>query len=126
MARRKRTSNILQKAERRASGMGSIDTQLDLGNGMTLQSFWDDIDDLRDKQKQYNMMLSNIDRLYNDLLEAEKTLAEKSERMLNAVAVVYGRNSSEYEMAGGTRRPERRRSSQPYATSSMETASATA
>ncbi|MGP1387516.1 MAG: hypothetical protein ACTS2F_28400 [Thainema sp.] len=120
MARRKRTSNVLQKAERRASGMGSIDTQLDLGNGMTLQSFWDDIDDLRDKQKQYNMMLSNIDRLYNDLLEAEKTLAEKSERMLNAVAVVYGRNSSEYEMAGGTRRPERRRSSQSSVGFSIE------
>ncbi|WP_255524835.1 hypothetical protein [Nodosilinea sp. FACHB-13] len=32
--------------------------------------------------------------------------------MLNAVAVVYGRKSSEYEMAGGKRRPERRRASQ--------------
>lgn len=109
MARRKRTSNVLQKAERRASSMGSINAELDLGNGMTLASFWDDIDSLRDKQKQYNMLLSNVDQLYNEMLEAEKSLSEKSERMLNAVAVVYGRQSSEYEMAGGTRRSERRR-----------------
>ncbi|HSM84407.1 MAG TPA: hypothetical protein VLS96_22155, partial [Nodosilinea sp.] len=72
-----------------------------------------DIDKLRDRQKKYNELLSTVDQLYNEMLAAEKALAEKSERMLNAVAVVYGRNSSEYEMAGGKRRSERRRTSQP-------------
>lgn len=111
MARAKRTSTALQKAERRASGMGSIATNLDLGNGMTLTSFWADIDDMRDRQKKYNEILSTVDQLYNEMIDAEKALAEKSERMLNAVAVVYGRKSSEYEMAGGKRRAERRRTS---------------
>ncbi|MBE9139770.1 hypothetical protein IQ254_21660 [Nodosilinea sp. LEGE 07088] len=113
MARAKRTSTTLQKAERRAAAMGSIKPNLDMGNGMTLVSFWADIDDLRDRQKKYNELLSTVDQLYNEMLAAEKALAEKSERMLNAVAVVYGRNSSEYEMAGGKRRSERRRTSQP-------------
>lgn len=111
MARAKRTSTTLQKAERRAAAMGSIKPNLDMGNGLTLASFWADIDEMRDRQKKYNELLSTVDQLYNEMLAAEKALAEKSERMLNAVAVVYGRNSSEYEMAGGRRRSERRRSS---------------
>ncbi|MBW4484514.1 MAG: hypothetical protein KME14_18430 [Tildeniella torsiva UHER 1998/13D] len=112
MARAKRTSTGLQKAERRAAAMGAIKPNLDLGNGMTLASFWADIDNMRDRQNKYNELLSTVDQLYNEMLAAEKALAEKSERMLNAVAVVYGRKSSEYEMAGGKRRSERRRSSQ--------------
>lgn len=113
MARAKRTSNILTKAERRAAGISSIKTNLDLGNGMTLQSFWSDIENVRDKQNQYNTMLSNIDQLYNELQESERKLSEKSSKMLQAVAIVYGRNSTEYEMAGGTRSSERRRSKRP-------------
>jgi hypothetical protein len=102
MARAKRTSTAYTKAERRASGMGSIKPNLDLGNGMTLASFWADIDNMRDRQKKYNELLSTVDQLYNKMIDAEKALAEKSERMLNAVAVVYGRNSSEYEMAAAS------------------------
>jgi hypothetical protein len=112
MARRKRTSVALEKAERRASGMSSIDENLDLGNGMDLPSFWDDIEDVHEKEKHYNSLLSLVDQAYNDLLTSEKELSEKSENMLNAVAIIYGRNSSEYEMAGGKRRSERRRSRQ--------------
>ncbi|MEA5448013.1 hypothetical protein VB780_05490 [Leptolyngbya sp. CCNP1308] len=110
MARAKRTSIGLQKAERRAAAMGAIKPNLDMGNGMTLNEFWAAIDDMRDRQNKYNELLSTVDQLYNEMIAAEKALAEKSERMLNAVAVVYGRNSSEYEMAGGKRRSERRRS----------------
>lgn len=42
------------------------------------------------------------------MLAMEKDLAELSERILSAVSVKYGRNSTEYEMAGGVRRSERR------------------
>ncbi|PSN14477.1 hypothetical protein C7293_11425 [filamentous cyanobacterium CCT1] len=113
MARAKRTSIRLQKAERRAAAMGSIKPKLDMGNDMTLDEFWAAIEDMRDRQNKYNELLSTVDQLYNEMITAEKALAERSERMLNAVAVVYGRNSSEYEMAGGKRRSERRRSSRP-------------
>lgn len=119
MARQKRTSNILAKAERRAAGMSSINANLDLGNGMTLRSFWTEIDQLRDQQTLYNKLLSNVDQVYNELLAEERQLARKSEKMLKSIAVVYGQDSSEYEMAGGTRRPERKRKTQ---TPSQETA----
>lgn len=67
----------------------------DLGNGMTLVSFWADIDEMRDRQNKYSELLFT-----------------KAERMLHTVAVVYGHKSSECEIAGGKRRTERRRSSQ--------------
>ena len=112
MARQKRTSTVLAKAERRAAGISSINTNLDLGNGMTLRAFWTEIDQLRDKQTLYNKLLSNVDQIYNELLAEERQLAKTSEKMLKSIAVVYGQESSEYEMAGGTRRPERKRRTQ--------------
>jgi hypothetical protein len=110
MARRKRSSNVLEKAERRASGMNSIGADLNLGDDLTLASFWEDINNLRSLQQDYNQHLSSLDNKYNQIIVAEKALSTKSERLLKAVAVLYGPNSSEYEMAGGRRRSERRRS----------------
>ncbi|MBD2260600.1 hypothetical protein [Pseudanabaena sp. FACHB-2040] len=109
MTRRKRSSLLLEKAERRASGMRSIDASLDLGNGMTLKSYQAALDSLRERQNRYNTLLSSIDQIYNELLEEERSLGELSENMLSAVKVKFGRNSTEYEMAGGVRRSERRR-----------------
>jgi len=48
---------------------------------------------------------------------AEKALAGTTSMMLTGVALKYGKDSSEYEMAGGTRKSERRKRSvsQPVA-----------
>ena len=109
MARRKRSSQVLEKAERRAAGMESIALDLDLGNGMSMEAFNDSIDSLRDKMAAYNRLLSSVDQVYNDLLLEESALSELAERMLAAVSAKYGRRSPEYEMAGGSRRGTRRR-----------------
>lgn len=61
MARAKRTSTRLQKAERRAAAMGAIKPSLNMGNDMTLDAFWAAIDDMRDRQKKYNELLSTVD-----------------------------------------------------------------
>ena len=109
MARQKRSSEILEKASRRADALSSINEKLDLGNGLTLANFQKKVEEMRDKQTVYNRRLSGVDQAYNDMLDTEKDLAQLTERMLTAVAAIYGRNSNEYEMAGGTRRQERRR-----------------
>jgi hypothetical protein len=111
MARRKRTSKVLDLAERRAAAMESISAKLDLGNGMTLNAYRQRLNTLRDRQTQYNRLLSNVDQTYNDLLDAERELAEWSDLMLKGVAVVYGRSSSQYEMAGGSPLESRQRRS---------------
>jgi hypothetical protein len=107
--RRKRLSATLGKAEVRAASMDSIDQKLDLGNGRTLEMYWEAINELRAKQQQYNTLLSRVDSLYSELLADERSLGEMSEHMLSGVKVKFGRDSYEYEMAGGVRRSERKR-----------------
>ncbi|OKH48406.1 hypothetical protein NIES30_10300 [Phormidium tenue NIES-30] len=109
MSRRKRLSPTLEKAELRAASMDSIEQKLDLGNGHTLELYWEAINALRAKQQQYNALLSSVDNLYNELLADERALGEMSEHMLSGVKVKFGRDSYEYEMAGGVRRFDRKR-----------------
>ena len=113
MPRRKRSSDTIDKAQRRIAGMRSIDASLDLGNGLTTDTFAALITESQQKLEAYNTALSIVDQTYNDILQAETVLAEYSERMLTGVSSKYGRYSNEYIMAGGTpRRTPRRRTSQ--------------
>ncbi|NEQ87840.1 MAG: hypothetical protein F6K26_50060 [Moorea sp. SIO2I5] len=109
MARLKRSSRKLMNAERRLASLKSINARLDLGNGMTIEQLEASIQSVREKLETYNTILSTLDGAYNNLLEAEEILGGLSEKMLMAVAVKYGKNSFEYEMAGGVRRSERKR-----------------
>lgn len=117
MARLKKGSATLKKAERRAAGMGTIDPKLDLGSGMTVTSFWTAINSMRQTLITYNALLSRVDQVRHDLQAEEERLASLSERMLTAVAAKYGRESAQYEMAGGTKRPRRRSASSSESTS---------
>jgi hypothetical protein len=109
MARPKRTSPILEKSDRRASAMGAIDPNLDLGNGLTLLSFSALIEIMRAKENAYNSALSNLDKLYHEMLETERELGDMAEHMLIGVAAKYGKSSVEYGMAGGVPKNQRRK-----------------
>lgn len=86
MARRKRTSQVLEKADRRMAGMSSIDPNLDLGSGLTLASFSTLIETMRTRENTYNSALSNLDKLYHEMLETERELGDMAEHMLLGVA----------------------------------------
>jgi hypothetical protein len=109
MARPKRTSSVLEKAVRRAAGLASIDPALDLGNGLALSSFSALIETMRTRENTYNVALSNLDKLYREMLETERKLADMAEHMLLGVATKYGKSSVEYGMAGGVPKNQRRR-----------------
>jgi uncharacterized protein YoxC len=109
MPRLKRSSTVLDKAERRAAGLKSISSSLDLGNGLTIETFNELIQDMQDKLEAYNMALSAVDAAHSKVEEVERSLRNLSEHMLLGVAVKYGKNSVEYEMAGGTRKSDRKR-----------------
>ncbi|MFK8183804.1 MAG: hypothetical protein AB8B99_10565 [Phormidesmis sp.] len=109
MARRKKESSTLMKAERRLSGMKSINSKLDLGNGISVTAMEKEIVALRDKISAYNMLLSKADAAGNEVARMEKALAKMTSRVLMGAAVRYGKDSSEYEMVGGTRESERKR-----------------
>ncbi|MCV3217400.1 hypothetical protein OGM63_28485 [Plectonema radiosum NIES-515] len=109
MARRKRTSIVLEKAVRRAAGINSIDPSLDLGNGLTLTAFSTLIETMRTRENAYNSALSHLDKLYREMLETESELGDIAEHMLMAVATRYGKSSVEYGMAGGVPKNHRRK-----------------
>ena len=109
MARQKKLSPFLEGAQQRLNALSTIDPALDLGNGLTLAAYRAQVTSMQAKQDAYNALLSQTDQTQNELLEAEKAIRDLSERMLAGVASKYGKDSSEYEMAGGTRKSERKR-----------------
>ncbi|MBW4631922.1 MAG: hypothetical protein KME30_08445 [Iphinoe sp. HA4291-MV1] len=109
MTRRKRTSQVLEKAVRRAAGINSINPNLDLGNGLTLPAFSSLIETMRTRENAYNSALSNLDKLYRQMLETERELGDMAEHMLLGVATRYGKSSVEYGMAGGVPKNQRRK-----------------
>ncbi len=109
MARRKRTSQMLEKAVRRAAGINSIDPNLDLGNGLTLPAFSTLIETMRTRENAYNSALSSLDKLYREMLQTERELGDMAEHMLLGVATWYGKSSVEYGMAGGVPKNQRRK-----------------
>ena len=109
MVRKKRTSQTLEKAVRRAASLSSISANLDLGNGLTLPAFSSLIETMRIRENAYNSALSNIDKLYREMLETESELGDMAEHMLLGVAARYGKSSVEYGMAGGVPKNQRRK-----------------
>lgn len=106
MARKKRTSTALEKAKIRIASLKSIDPALNLNGGLTLASYEAQTDDTEAKLELYNTKLSELDKLLNELQASEILLNTLSARILAGVGVVYGKDSSEYEQAGGTRTSE--------------------
>lgn len=110
MGRRKLASiKGYDKAKTRLSAMKSIDPNLDLGNGLTVSVFEATINTTGTLVAQYNTALSTVDDLYNKSNDSLAVMNDQSERMLAGVASKYGKNSSEYEMAGGTRKVDRKK-----------------
>jgi len=109
MGRRKKGSRTIETALKRAAGLSSISANLDLGQGLTLEAFQGAIRDAQARLDAYNEALSAADAAANAFAAAEAKLRDLSSRMLNAVAAVYGKDSDEYEKAGGVRKSERKR-----------------
>lgn len=112
MARQKRSSAILQKAEKRQAGMQAIDPTLDLGNHLTLKTYVTLIETLRAQVAIYNSTLSTLDGQCLQIKDTELQLRRLSEQMLLGVAAKYGKDSREYGQAGGVPTSERRRPTQ--------------
>lgn len=114
MARLKKTSSVLEKATTRMDSLKAIDS-LDLGSELTVAAYQAAIDLAQSKLSKYTTLLSEADAALNDFKAEEKKLATLSARMLAAVGVKYGKDSNEYEMAGGTRTSEIKRTNTPPA-----------
>ena len=111
MARIKKTSKIIEDAKTRLAGLKSIDFNLDLGNGITVAVFEDKLKKAGDSLESYNTSLSIADEKRNTFEIAAADLNDMYERVLLGVGAKFGKDSIEYEKAGGTRKSERKRPS---------------
>ena len=112
MSRQKRTYRVLEKAQLRSTGLKAIDPSMDFGDTRNLQNLTQIIEQLRTRIDAYNTALSVVDSSKTEIDQLEKTLGDLCDKMLTGVAFKYGKDSREYEMAGGVRKSERiRRSS---------------
>ena len=99
----------LDKGVTRLASVKSIDSEIDLGNGITATNYETQINLLRTTLSSYNTALSTIDDLYNDCIAQIDVVRDWNERVLTGVATKYGKNSSQYEMAGGVKKSERKK-----------------
>ncbi|MBN3907484.1 MAG: hypothetical protein HWQ35_13250 [Nostoc sp. NMS1] len=111
MTRRKRSSRILEKAEFRVAGLKAIDPNINFNDTYNLQNLTQLIDNFHNMLDDYNAAIAMIDSSRKKLDEMEKTLSQVSDKMLMGVGFKYGKNSNEYELAGGVRDSERIRKS---------------
>lgn len=109
MARRKRDSKWLSVLHQRIAGLKSIDEKLDLGGGISVETLTRAHATLATNLAQYNQLLSEADAALNNIVELELQARDLAERALTGVATRYGKNSSEYEQVGGTRKSERKK-----------------
>ncbi|MCC5600480.1 hypothetical protein [Nostoc favosum] len=107
MSRKKRTSRILEKAQLRSAGLKSIVPNIKFDENYSLEKLIESIDQLRNKIDVYNTALSVVDSSKTEIEEMEKNLSQLSEKMLMVVGIKYGKDSREYEMAGGVRYSDR-------------------
>ncbi|MBC1242241.1 hypothetical protein [Nostoc sp. 2RC] len=111
MTRRKRSSRILEKAEFRVAGLKAIDPNINFDDTYNLQNLNQLINSFHNMLDEYNAAIAMIDSSRKKLDEMEKTLSHVSDKMLVGVGFKYGKNSNEYELAGGVRDSERIRKS---------------
>ncbi|MCI5180561.1 MAG: hypothetical protein D3911_14825 [Candidatus Electrothrix sp. AW3_4] len=102
MAFQRKSSRIIADAQERSGNLRAIDPELDLGNNLTLAAYNNKIDEVQAALDAYNGVLAQADAAGNDFRAVEKELRDLSSLMLSGVKVKYGRDSNEYEMAGGT------------------------
>ncbi|MBG1257929.1 hypothetical protein [Nostoc commune] len=107
MSRKKRTSRVLEKAQLRSAGLKSIVPNIKFDENYNLDKLIESTDQLRKTIDVYNTALSVVDSSKTEIEEMEKNLSQLSEKMLMVVAIKYGKDSREYEMAGGVRSSDR-------------------
>ena len=107
MTRKKKSSIVLNKTEERMIGFRSIDSNLNFDDSINLTNLTNLTTQLRSQVNQYNMLLAELDTAKGDMEILEKSVREITERMVSGIAFRYGKDSREYEMAGGVRKSDR-------------------
>ena len=110
MVRRKKKSDVIDTAKNRLAGMKSISEKLDLGHGCTTAAVEARLKEARSSLENYNNLLAKVAAAGNEFERAEQALSDISKNILMGAAMKYSLDSDEYEMVGGVRLSDRKRS----------------
>lgn len=108
MKTRRKSAAIIAAQDRRA-GLVNIDPEIDLGNGLSAQSYQTKIEMTESKLNAYVNAVAKADAARVTLMDAEKELKDFSDHIMRAVSVKFGLNSAEYVSVGGTRKKDKKR-----------------
>jgi hypothetical protein len=111
MARKRRTSKVLEAAHQRLAGLSAITPAPNFGDDLTLTAYAAKISAFSTKLDRYNQMIAALDDFQNQVETDEADLHDTNKRMLAGVEAHYGPDSSQYEQAGGTPLRDRKRPS---------------
>ena len=106
MAYKRRMSQVLIDAQERSTNLKTIDPNFNLSEGLSVVNLDGLIERTQASLEAYNTLLAQADAAGNNLINDEKETRELSARLLAGVGAYYGKDSNEYEMAGGTRSSE--------------------
>lgn len=104
-----RSSKSLEISRRRLEKLQGINPAPDLAAGITISDFAAKIDEVAAIEASYNTSLSDADTKLTVLKVKERELRDFRERMLTAIAFLYGKDTEQYVAAGGIRKSERKR-----------------
>jgi len=104
-----RMSQVLEEGLRRLERIKAIEPLPNFGTGFSIADFETVLKDLNEVLGAYNTSIAAADQLGTQLREKEKKTRDFRERLLTAIAFIYGKDSDEYVAAGGIRKSERKR-----------------
>ena len=111
MPRLQRTSRILDKGQLRIFKLRAVDSKMDFGSDLNLETLSQQIEQLQTKLNDYNTTIAKLDATKLEIDEMERRMGDLLDQLMNGVSAQYGNDSREYEMAGGTRKSDRVRRS---------------
>lgn len=104
-----RMSPILEDSLRRLERIRAIDPLPNFGTGFSIDDYETSLNELRSILGSYNTSIGAADQLLTQLKMKERSIRDLRERVLTAIAFIYGKDSDEYVAAGGIRKSERKR-----------------
>jgi len=109
MARKRRTSTVLETIRQRLAGFKQINPVADFGGNLNAAGGQALVTDLGDELDSYNHNSVALDEQQNVVETKEEGAGDWSKRVLAAVGTKYGTDSPEYELVGGTRTSDRKK-----------------
>jgi len=104
-------SPTLDDGWRRLERIKAIDPPPNFGTGFGIADYEANLNELKVCLGSYNTSIGATDQFLTQLKMKEKSVRDMRERILTAIAFIYGKDSDEYVAAGGIRKSERKKRS---------------